>query len=208
MLFKPQEQSLRIKYPAEYRIQVVENEEKANVLNGIVSALVMAGRYVLVLAEQVEHVKDISERLHGVKHMLVYGKVKLGDRKQSRVDFEAGDIHLIIANKVFKKGITLKRLDTIVDVAEMKSKNDALQKFGRGLGLHEDKDELLYINFGTYGGAGFHRAARSRIRALKNAGVDTQSVKVVSAAQAIKAVFACIKKKEKRSEAKQLTLIG
>jgi superfamily II DNA or RNA helicase len=184
------------RYLAEYRIQVIENERKAAALSAVVSSLVMAGRYVLVLAERVEHIQDISERLKGIKHRLVFGKVKQTTRKQSRDDFEAGDVRLIIANKVFKKGITIKRLDAIVDAAEMKSKNDVMQKFGRGLGLHEDKTELLYIDFGTFGGGRFHKAARSRARMLKDAGIKVRTTHVANGAQAIKAVFEMVKAPE------------
>ena len=176
-------------YWDEYQQNVIEDTVKIKALLEIVELLVEKGRFVLVLAWKVEHV----EMLHGllknrnIPHRVAYGKIGQARRLQSQEKFEAGNIRLIVANQVMQKGVDLKRVDAIIDVAELKSKNNAVQKFGRGVRLHEDKSDLLYIDFGTQSGR-FRINAISRRRALKKAGIEVEYVKANSSGKARKAV--------------------
>jgi superfamily II DNA or RNA helicase len=137
-------------------------------------------RHAVVLANRKKHVKDLDDVMAGIPHRLAYGDVDVEARNEAKELFEDEDIKLIIESGVFKKGVSIKRIDAIIDTAEMKSKNDAVQKFGRGLRLHKDKDELVYIDFGTAGDGRFGKAATSRRRAFKQAGIKVTVVKDVS----------------------------
>jgi superfamily II DNA or RNA helicase len=190
-------------YQEQIREQVIENEQKQKAVKAIVQLLLQNDRYVVILVDRVEHLERLSDLMDDIPHRLAYGRISVSDRISARKKFEKGKINLLIANKVFKKGINLKRVDCIIDMAEMKSKNDVMQKFGRGVRLHEDKDALLYIDIGTQGGLGgerFRKAATSRIRALRAANIPCRSVKVSNLAEALKAV-----KKELKGE-EQLAL--
>jgi superfamily II DNA or RNA helicase len=101
--------------------------------------------------------------------------------------FEDGTIRLMIASGVFKDGINLKRVDTIIDMTEWPGKDDTLQKFGRGVRKHIDKDGLLYIDYATRGGR-FRKTGVSRSNAWANAGLPVKKVKVHSVTDALDAV--------------------
>jgi superfamily II DNA or RNA helicase len=175
-------------YHDEYDAQILTHEVKMRAIRALATKLVERGRYVAILTERVKHVEDISLLMHAIPHRMAYGKIDKLVRTQDRQSFERGDVRLIIANRVYKKGITIKRLDATIDCAEMKAHNDAQQKYGRGIGLHPDKDELLYIDIGTDGKNRFHRAARSRAKALRELSVDVQTVRVNTVAQALAAL--------------------
>jgi superfamily II DNA or RNA helicase len=174
-------------YKAEYLEQVVENTLKIKTCKALVSSLVLAGRYVMVLVERVRHLDELSDELVDIDHYVLCGDVKQRSRVKSREQFESGDIKVLIANKVMKKGITLKRLDAVIEMAELKSPNDVVQKFGRGLGLHEDKSDLIYVDVGTQSGR-LRTAAKSRKKALVAEGVEVEVCKVKTAMEAVNAV--------------------
>jgi len=84
-------------------------------------------------------------------------------------------VRVILANSVFKKGIDIKRVDAIVDAAAGRSESDAVQKYGRGIRLHDEKTGLLYFDVNDWdqknGDNWFWKGARYRTRALKRNGV-------------------------------------
>lgn len=171
-------------YQEDYREEVVENEVKLKACSAIVRYLIGEDRRVIVLVSRIAHVEAVEKALAGIPHRLAYGAVDKSDRLSSIKEFEAGKIKLLIANCVFSKGINIKRVDAIVDMAEMKSKNDAVQKYGRGVRKHVDKKELLYIDFGTKEGR-FSKAAKSRARALKAESIPVTKYMVAGPVQAL-----------------------
>jgi superfamily II DNA or RNA helicase len=181
LLFTPVAVADGTDYQSELAVQVTENDLKLESCKALAKELTFKmHRHVVILANRKNHVKDLDDVMAGIPHRLAYGDVAVEDRNEAKELFEDEDIKLIIASGVFKKGVSIKRIDAMIDTAEMKSKNDAVQKFGRGLRLHKDKDELVYIDFGTAGDGRFAKAATSRRRAFKQAGIKVIVVKDVS----------------------------
>jgi superfamily II DNA or RNA helicase len=173
-------------YQEEYRHQVVEHEVKAKAIKSMIELLLSSGRYVVLLTDRVLHVKGLSTLFEKTDHRLAYGAVEKIKRAAARASMDDGSLRLIIANKVWRKGITIKRVDAMIDCAEMKDKNTAVQKFGRGIGLHPDKTDLIYIDIGTDGKNRFHKAARSRARAWRSDNIEVKTIRVSSADHAVK----------------------
>jgi superfamily II DNA or RNA helicase len=69
----------------------------------------------------------------------------------------------------------MPRIDMLIDTAAMKSKNDARQKFGRGVRLCEGKSGLIYFDIRDDGNR-FEAAAKSRARALKDQQISVTKV--------------------------------
>lgn len=171
--------------------EVVYNPAKLNACVGIVEALLRAGRYVIIIVSRVAHIKILQDVFEPTPHRAVYGAIKKGERDKALSMFEAGTIKLLITNVVFKKGVNIKRVDAIIDMAEMSSKNDAVQKFGRGVRLHAQKQDLLYIDFGTQHGR-FFRNAKYRANALKASDIPVVRHLVTTARAAIKTIKRCL----------------
>jgi superfamily II DNA or RNA helicase len=147
--------------------------------NWLIKNLVLAARerkkYTVVLVERIKHLEILSELLEGVPHRVVCGKKEVEDRMADIRKFEAGKIRVILANKVFKKGINIKKLDVIIDAAGMKNKNDAVQKLGRGVRQADGKKGLLYFDIGDNGNR-FQVGARRRRSALKSLGIPFKKI--------------------------------
>jgi superfamily II DNA or RNA helicase len=165
--------------PAEaYREETIEHPTKLIAARRIVDSLTQMGRYVMVLVDRVAHVKAMSEMVHDIPHAVAYGAVNKVQRKTDRTLFDEGEIQCLIANRVYEKGITLKRVDVGLDLAELPNPNDCIQKFGRMAGLHEDKSSFIFFDFGTYGDKHRAKAARARASAFRREGLELKIVKI------------------------------
>ena len=174
-----------------YDERVVENAERNHIISRIIRRAYQKGKYVICLVERLKHLEEISDRIQDIPHRIVAGSFKqVGipkfDRIRAKRAFEAGKIRVIIASKVFKKGISINRLDVIIDAAGRKSKEDAIQKFGRGVRKHLSKLGLIYIDISDTDRYDKERtkwesrnwmakAARRRKRALKAVGIPVHT---------------------------------
>ena len=174
-------------YHIAYDEEVVHNEAKHQAALMIVRDLIAAGRYVLLLVSRIEHLHIMDRLFADVPHGLAYGEISKDDRARWLKLFEMGKVKLLIANVVFEKGINCKRVDAIVDMAEMRSKNTVIQKYGRGVRQHADKEELIYVDFGTSTGR-FRKNARSRLKALRQEEIPVKSVVIETPGDARKQV--------------------
>lgn len=128
---------------------------------------------VVVLAERIRHVRLLRDGLAKYNPRAVYGAVKETERQKIARRFERGKYDLIIASSVFTKGVNLKRISLIIDVAQRPNKNDAMQKLGRGVRLHNDKAGLIFISVVTNEKKCIE-AGNSRRNAFKKAGVQVK----------------------------------
>lgn len=188
LLFPYDDGGYKEAYRKEYTHNVTDNREKILACSSIVRYLLRQGRFVIVLAWRIEHVENLHKEMRDIPHRVAYGKVKAEKRVIAKKKFEKGDIRLIIASNVFERGVDIKRVDALIDMAELPGRNAAVQKFGRGVRIHIDKKNLLYIDIGTIEGR-LRRAANSRIKALTSAGIPTRIVRVETAARAVHAVL-------------------
>lgn len=173
-----------------YKKKVVKNGERNFLVKEIARRAERRNRFTIILVERLKHLSRISYQLGDTPHRIIAGTfrgkhIRREDRVRHQEKFEKGKVRIIVANKVMKKGVDIKRVDVIVDAAARKSKNDAVQKFGRGVRLHPDKDGLLYIDIAdTDKYDKFRRkhekknslakAAKSRRRAFIQAGITVK----------------------------------
>lgn len=165
-----------VDYQSLYETHIVRSRRRNDLIEGLVREGVRRGKFIIVLVERVAHVNKLFRRLEDLKIKKIFGKVDVWDRVAAKKKFEKGSVQVIIANKVFKKGISINRVDVIIDGACMSSKNDSVQKYGRGVRLCSDKLGLLYFDIGEKpeGQSPAHslsRATGKRRRALKAEGI-------------------------------------
>jgi len=168
-------------YASYYRHCIVNSKRRNRAIVDLVKEGVKRGKYIIVLVERVAHVTRLAKRLEGLPVDIVFGKRKTNERARSKARFEAGALRVIIANKVFKKGINLKRCDVIIDAAGMKNRNDAQQKYGRGVRLFAQKRGLLYFDIGDRSLSGledqntWQQGTQIRRKALADLGVTVKT---------------------------------
>lgn len=144
-----------------YRKCVINSEFRNDIITAIVRRALAEGRSVVLLVEWIDHLKLLSELLSDIPHRLVYGAVLSEDRIKAKAGFDRKEIRLLIANKVFTKGVDIKTVDCIIDAAARKSKTDCVQKFGRGVRLAEGKTGLVYFDIADMDNR-FEKASLSR----------------------------------------------
>jgi superfamily II DNA or RNA helicase len=155
-----------------YVRHVVQSRRRNDVIEALVREALKRGKYVLLLVERRLHIRLFHRRLQDVPHALLWGGTRGKDRMRYDRDFDAGKFRLLIANKVAKKGHNILRVDVVMDAASRPSRNDALQKFGRGVRLFDGKLGLVYLDIGDVGdGNPLQKTTRRRRRAFIQAGL-------------------------------------
>jgi superfamily II DNA or RNA helicase len=182
----------------EYNVQVLENNVKHEAARRISVYLIKHNRHVVQLVSRIAHLQTMTEKMGDIRHATLWGGTKKNRRERAVARFEAGKIPLLIANQVMKKGVSVNIIDAIIDLAEQKSRNDAVQKFGRGLRLSETGTPLLYIDFSTRShdvvrGRDLRtdecsRAGKARAREFKKRNIPVRRIAVHSADDALLAV--------------------
>lgn len=183
-----------------YVDEIVRNKNRNRVIERIIRRGNRKGKYTIVLVERLKHLSRISHGLGDVPHRIIAGtfrgkSIKKQDRIKHQKHFEKGKIRVILANKVMKKGVDIKRVDVGIDGAARQSREDAVQKFGRLVRLHDDKTGAIYIDicdtdkydkdraaYNKYHTKKkklnwFAKAAKRRARGLKLAGITVKKFK-------------------------------
>lgn len=187
----------RADYQLEYRQEIVDNVTKRRAVGQVVRALLEQDRRVLVLASRIAHVRALLKELPRPLRVIsgTIGRTKQAERDEAQMHFELGEVKLLVAtDQTLGTGTSVKRIDAIIDAAEKKSRNDVQQKFGRGLRLHRDKKDLVYIDVATQAGR-FRKAAMARVRIMRKIGIAVKRVKVSTAQQAVAAVEKYLKRR-------------
>jgi ATP-dependent helicase IRC3 len=166
------EEDAQIDYTELYRKHIVGSKVWNEPIRQLVIEGVKRHHAVIVIVERVAHVCKLTKQLQalGVLVHSIYGAKSTEQRKHSKMLFELGEVDVLIVNKVFQKGVDIKRVSVIIDATAGYSKNNAVQRFGRGVRLHHHKKGLLHFDIGPTEGK-FRRAAKSRRRALRAIGI-------------------------------------
>jgi superfamily II DNA or RNA helicase len=160
----------KLGYITDYTELIVECDQRNSIVKAIVKEAIKRKKYVVVLVERRQHIQDMSKLLRKIPHLLAYGAIHSRDRFAAVKEMNAGEVNLILASSVFKKGIDLSRLNVIIDAAAKKSNEDAIQKFGRGVRKHVEKNGLIYFDIADSGNR-FERASKKRRSAFKSVGI-------------------------------------
>lgn len=157
-----------------YMSQVVYSRHARRATKELVKSGLVSGYAIIVLAERIKHVRLLRRSLERFKPRAVYGAVEEETRQKIIAKFEKGKCNLIIASSVFTKGVNLKRISLIIEVSQRKSKNDALQKLGRGLRKFKGKKGLVYVFITTI--PAMKAAGSSQRNAIKKAGIPVATL--------------------------------
>lgn len=177
-------------YVTDYGAYIVRDEQRNRIIVDAAREAVRRGNPTVILVQRVAHVKLLSKMLQDIPHMTVYGAKDSVERRKAKRLMEAGKLPLIIANKVFRKGINIKRISCIVEASGIGKEEDTIQKFGRGTRNVEGKAGLIYVDVGDVADKlrnRFARATVERRKALAGLGVPVWTAK---AGEPIRKTFA------------------
>ena len=147
---------------AKYRYHIVLNQKRNDCVEQVVRAGIRAGHRVIVLVERRIHLRMLSKRLADIPHKSLSGEQDAELRLDAMTRMDAGTLPLILASRVFSKGVDVRSVSMIVDVTALPGRNSAMQRYGRGARKVEGKAGLWYVDIsdttGPYAGAAASRA--------------------------------------------------
>jgi superfamily II DNA or RNA helicase len=163
-------------YADSYDTRIVRSKTRNQLLEDVVREGIKRGKKILLLVDRPWHVELLSKRFADIDHEKAHGKIAKKRRLAAKERMEHGDLQLIIANTVFKKGINIKACDVVIDGASMLSGEDSVQKLGRAARKNPGKLGFIYFDVGdkrkgSIGGNVFRKSTLSRRRALTKLGL-------------------------------------
>ncbi len=153
---------------AQYRYHVCLNAARNGCVELLAREAVRRGRRTVVIIERKNHLRALSKRLNDVKHAALCGDDSAEARIAAMRAMDAGDLPLILASKIFSRGVDVRTVSCIIDATGMPSRNNAIQRYGRGV-RKDGLKELLHIDVADSNGP-FKGAAVSRLKALREIG--------------------------------------
>ena len=109
-----------------------------------------ADRRGIVFSVDIGHSELLKEDIQaaGFNCDVVHSKVSLKDRKQRLEDFASGALQFIVNPMILTEGFDCPRADCMINAAPTKNRSLYIQKAGRVLRTHPEKENALLIDFG------------------------------------------------------------
>lgn len=135
-------------YKKVYDQEIVRNQERNSLIVTLTRLLVKAGEAVVILVDRKSHAREIVARLNGmgIKSDIYTGDVKTGGRSSRRAMFSAGDLQVLVANRVFDVGLSLPEITALIIAGGGKASHTNLQRAGRGLRKKTDRNVLFIVD--------------------------------------------------------------
>jgi superfamily II DNA or RNA helicase len=147
----------------DFEIEFLHNNEFRN---QIISKLCQKlSKNTLIMIDRIHHGEVLFESLQkntqGKQIYFIRGEVEVEDREKVRQIMELNDNIICIAiSNIFSTGINISNLHYIIFGNIGKAKVKIIQSIGRGLRLHETKDQLVIYDIAdmlTYGERHYHK---------------------------------------------------
>lgn len=135
-------------YPSVYKLAIVENQWRNELIANLATNLVEQGRTVLVLVQQIIH----GETLNGLipDSVFLHGSCTKKSREQHIASIRSGHAPVTIASTIFDEGIDCKPLNALILAGGGKSPTRALQRIGRVIRTFTYPDGLKKENAFVY----------------------------------------------------------
>ena len=145
-------------------------------IEAILREAIRRGRRTVALVERRDHLATLSRRLKEVRvrHAAVSGQTPVEERREVLRLMSEGKLSLILATRVFGKGVDVPTLDCVVDATGLPSRNNALQRYGRGTRVVAGK-ELIHVDIADRKSP-FSGAADARLVALRETGSEIETI--------------------------------
>lgn len=158
---------------SDYVTGVVCDERRNELVREVVMRGLQKDRVIAVLVERRKHLSILSRMFPDVEHEVLSGLVKVEDRADIIERMRQRKVHLLLASRVFFKGVDVPELDMVIDATGVPDPNAAVQRFGRGVRRAEGKRELVYVDISDMGSLHQH-SARSRLEAWAKIGIPIE----------------------------------
>lgn len=132
-----------LKYDEVYKLGIVKNKVFHDQVAKTVRQELAENRAVLVLVTQIAHGEYLASRLPGVK--FVHAGTPKEAIKQAKAELANGTAKALIASPIFREGMDIPAIDTMVVADGGKSVIRVIQKAGRAMRRKTDKPNICRI---------------------------------------------------------------
>nr|POE94691.1 putative mitochondrial atp-dependent helicase irc3 [Quercus suber] len=128
--------------------KAVNNPESNTITVGAWQTKARSRRSTLVFCIDTAHVRDLTAtfRQHGVDARYVTGRTEKQVRAERLKAFKAGKFPVLLNCGIYTEGTDIPNVDCVVLARPTKSRNLLVQMIGRGLRLHEGKEDCHIID--------------------------------------------------------------
>ncbi|HDH91490.1 MAG TPA: DEAD/DEAH box helicase, partial [Candidatus Aenigmarchaeota archaeon] len=134
----------RTPYQVAYEHGIVKNSLRNTIIADEAQKLVREGKSVLILVQNIEHGKILSELLNTT---FLSGEESTSVRKEITKKFSSKQIKTLVATTIFDEGIDMPRLDAVILAAGGKSPIRCIQRIGRSMRVAQNKNHAVIIDF-------------------------------------------------------------
>lgn len=152
-------------WQSSYISNIVENSDRNRIAADIANN---SGVPTLVLYKIIDHGKELEKLIPD--SILLSGGNNSTERENAIHKFKKGEVRVLIASNIFKQGISINNIQTLVNVSGGKSKIEVLQKIGRALRKHPGKEVALVYDFLDKGNDFTYRHSLQRMKLYKDNG--------------------------------------
>jgi DNA or RNA helicases of superfamily II len=148
----------RYPYRAAYTKGIVENETRNEEIVRWVASFRRYGLQVLVLFWEAEHGASIYNALVGggfdrSKIRVIFGTKtnydfmlnKIKDREKAIVEFQSGDVNILVASGILDEGMDLDSIDAMIMAGGHKAPIRILQRVGRAVRLSKSGLPVVFV---------------------------------------------------------------
>ncbi|MCP4603963.1 MAG: DEAD/DEAH box helicase family protein [Proteobacteria bacterium] len=134
----------------------------------------VCGHCVLILSNRVKHCRHLAELIQerGVSVEVLVGAVKKADRQAILDDFRAGELSVVVASTLADEGLDVPRLDRIVLSYPSRAKGRTIQRLGRLMRPHPDKQQAVLFDVVDKNVKPLVRQYQERSRFYRSLGLD------------------------------------
>jgi len=173
-LFEETEGKPNVRYAANEKIFVQNNEEKNHLADLLADSMKAKGIPTLTLVRKIEHGKRLSE-----KAVFINGESGSSKSNMSKIDsFNRYAIEHLVGTSVIGEGVNTKACSAVINCAAGKSKKEFLQRIGRACRLSDRFQVGFFFDFFDKGSKTFRAQSRSRIKSYEESyGMKVKKIK-------------------------------
>ena len=138
-------------YQTAYDDGIVYNLHRNKVICEAAVEYYKRNKQTLIIVKKIDHGDIISDLLTATKqfipHQFIHGSLATEERTEGLDNFKNGITKVLIASSILDQGVDIPNIDVLIFASGGNSYIRAIQRVGRGLRIHDNKDHLTVIDF-------------------------------------------------------------
>lgn len=147
-----------------YKECVVENNKRNAIIVKRAKYCIKKDLSTLILVKEIKHGEILQKMIPG--SIFIHGSVE--NREELIEQFRNGSIKIVIGTSLFGEGSDIPIVSALINAQAMKAESDLIQKIGRALRLHHNKNKALIFDIFDKGQKSLERQSNQRLIIYKD----------------------------------------